>query len=340
MSMRMNKRKRDHLRILSDDPLTDRSKSYFDKIRLKHRALPQIDLEEVDTEIFFMEKRLSFPLIISSMTGGGGDEFLRINRNLAEAAEKAGVALALGSQRVMLTDADAEASFRLRKYAPNILMFGNLGAVQLNNGVGVDDCRRIVDVSEVDALYLHLNPLQEAIQPEGNTNFRELDERIAEVVNGLEHPVVVKEVGCGICSQDALLLMNAGVRYIDVAGSGGTSWSRIESHRSGCCDTGIVFQDWGLPTPEALRQLAPLCRNRAELIASGGIRTGIDMVKAMALGASVCGIAGPFMSRAAESAEAVVHYIEELRNQFRVAMFLLGIRSVSELTASGSENIC
>jgi isopentenyl-diphosphate delta-isomerase len=331
----MNKRKQDHLRILADDPQTDRNKGWFDGVKLKHRALPQIDLDEVDTSISFIDKTLSFPLIISCMTGGDGEDFLKINRNLAQAAEATGVALGVGSQRVMLEDNAAAESFRLREYAPNVLLFGNLGAVQLNNGVGLDDCRRLVETCGVDALYLHLNPLQEAIQPEGNTNFGNLAQRIADIVEGLDVPVIVKEVGCGIGPDDALLLMEAGVRYIDVAGSGGTSWSRIESHRSDDSgETGIAFQDWGLPTPETLRQLMPLCRGRAELIASGGIRSGIDMVKALVLGASACGIAAPFIKPAMESPEAVVAHIEELRRQFRIAMFLLGAKTASELVGN------
>ena len=227
MNSRLNERKHDHLRILTDDPDVDRNKSYFDDIRLRHRSLPEIDMNEIDTSIEFMGKKLSFPLLISCMTGGAGEELSRINRNLAIAAEAMGVAMGMGSQRIMLADPSAVQSFMLRKYAPNILLFGNLGAVQLNCGVSVDDCRQLVQTTGIDALYLHLNSLQEAIQPEGDTNFGNLVERIGEVVAALDVPVMIKEVGAGIGAEDAKLLINAGVQYIDVAGCGGTSWSRI-----------------------------------------------------------------------------------------------------------------
>jgi len=333
---RMNERKYDHLRILAEDPQTDRKKSYFDSIRLKPKALPQIDLDDVDTATRFMGKNLSFPLLISCMTGGSGDELCRINRNLAVAAEATGVAMGMGSQRVMLADPSAAESFMLRRYAPDILLFGNLGAVQLNNGITVDDCRKLVELSGIDGLYLHLNPLQEAVQPEGDTNFSNITERIRDVVDALDVPILVKEVGAGIGAEDAELLLAAGVQYIDVAGSGGTSWSRIESHRAAeSSSTGIVFQDWGLPTPQALRELQPICRDRATLIASGGIRSGIDMVKSILLGASLCGIARPFIEYAEESPEAVIGYINNLKREFKTAMFLLGIKDVESLINTG-----
>ncbi len=220
MNSRMNDRKHDHLRILADDSDTDRNKSYFDEIRLKHRALPEIDMDDVDTSIEFMGKKLSFPLLISCMTGGAGEELRKINRNLAIAAETTGVAMGMGSQRVMLVDPSAVESFMLRKYAPHVLLFGNLGAVQLNCGITADDCMKLVETTGIDALCLHLNPLQEAIQPEGDTNFGNLAEKIGEVVAALDVPVVVKEVGAGIGGDDSEKLINSGLKYIDVAGSG------------------------------------------------------------------------------------------------------------------------
>jgi isopentenyl-diphosphate Delta-isomerase len=331
VNSRLNERKHDHLRILADDPDSDRRKFYFDEIRLKHRALPGIDLASVDTQTEFMGKTLSFPLMISCMTGGVGDDLRRINRNLAIAAEATGVAMGLGSQRIMLADGAASSSFRLRPFAPHALLLGNLGAVQLNNGITPADCKKLVDETGVDALYLHLNPLQEAVQPEGDTDFRNLAERIGEVVDALDVPVIVKEVGAGIGPEDAEKLISAGVRFIDVAGAGGTSWSRIESHRDQTdCSPGILFQDWGLPTPDALRLLHPY-RTQVTLVASGGIRSGIDMAKAMILGASLCGIARPFIDHAMESPESVIGFIKSLQNQFKTAMFLLGIEKVSEL---------
>ena len=340
MSTVLNNRKHDHLRILAEDPATDRQKNHFDAIRLRHRALPEINLAEVDASTEFMGRRLSFPLLISCMTGGSGRELQEINRNLARAAAVTGVALGLGSQRVMLSDPAAVPSFQVRALAPETLILGNLGAVQLNNGIALDDCRRLVELTGIDALCLHLNPLQEAVQPEGDTNFGNLAERIAEVVTGLDIPVIVKEVGAGISVDDIRLLIQAGVKYIDIAGSGGTSWSRIESHRAPQSETvGKVFQDWGIPTPTALAEAAALPEVKSgevKLIASGGIRSGIDMAKAMVLGGHLCGIAAPFIQRAQDSAETVIEYIETLRKEFQTAMFLTGITSVEDLVGNQS----
>jgi isopentenyl-diphosphate delta-isomerase len=332
----LNRRKQEHLRVIRDDPDVERRKYYFDDIRLVHRALPDINLRDIDTTCTFLEKPLSFPLLVSCMTGGAGDELQAINRNLATAAQATGVAMGLGSQRVMLTDDAARESFMLRDIAPDIPLLGNLGAVQLNHGVTADDCARLVNETGLDALCLHLNPLQEAVQPEGDTDFADLGTRIAEVAQALDVPVIVKEVGAGLGAADAEALIAAGVTLLDVAGAGGTSWSRIEHHRdTSGCSPGELFQDWGLPTPLALRLLAPY-RDRVTLIASGGIRSGIDMAKAMVLGASLCGIARPFLDRASESAEAVIAFIEQLRRQFSTAMFLTGQATIEGLTGNAS----
>lgn len=327
----VNDRKLDHIRILRHDQDADRRKYYFDAIRLTHRALPEINFDEIDTRMTFMGKTLSFPLLISCMTGGSGEELCRINRHLAIAAETAGVAMGTGSQRVMLEDPRARESFMLRQHAPSTLLFGNLGAIQLNCGVTPDQCRQLINDTGMDALCLHLNPLQEAVQPEGDTCFRGLTDRIREVTRVLQAPVIVKEVGAGISRNDAQALINAGVRYIDVAGAGGTSWSRIEHGRDPSGPSiGLCFQDWGIPTPDALRHLAPL-RSAATFIASGGIRSGLDMAKAMILGASLCGIARPFLEPATVSADAVFSHIQRLKREFQTAMFLLGVATVPEL---------
>ncbi|MBU1908512.1 MAG: type 2 isopentenyl-diphosphate Delta-isomerase [Verrucomicrobia bacterium] len=334
----VNERKLQHLRIIESDPDADRHRRYFDTIRLKHRALPELNLAEVDPSVTFMGKRLSFPLLISSMTGGDDDVLRRINRNLAVAAEQAGVAMGVGSQRVMFSHPAARASFEVRRHAPTTLLFANLGAVQLNYGFGVEQCREALAVSGADALCLHLNPLQEAVQPKGDTDFRGLARKICDVSRQLDKPVIVKEVGAGISREDAERLLAGGIRYVDVAGTGGTSWSRIEHHslvKVESDDLGLAFQDWGLPTPEALRALQP-CRDRLTLIASGGLRSGIDMVKAMALGASLCGMAAPFLKPAMESAEAVGEVIARLKSEFVTALFLLGIGRAQELVGNES----
>jgi len=188
--------------------------------------------------------------------------------------------------------------------------------------------RAVVQVLKADALCLHLNPLQEAVQPEGDTNFSNLRKKIGEIVQGLEVPVIVKEVGAGISAADAKLLIEAGVKYIDVAGTGGTSWSRIEGERSDDPSLGELFQDWGIPTPEALKQLAPL---NVTLIASGGIRSGLDMAKAVVLGASLCGLARPFLNPAMESVDEVRKVIQRLKREFVTAMFLLGADRVEKI---------
>lgn len=329
-----NARKTEALNILQSDPAADRCRHYFDAVRLTHRALPEADLDGVDTSIEFMGRRLSFPLLISSMTGGDSEALRAINRRLAEAAAATGVALGVGSQRVIFTDPPARASFTVRAWAPEIpLVFANLGAVQLNNGFGIAECREAVRVAGADGLYFHLNPLQEAVQPEGNTNFGGLADRIGAIAAALECPVLLKEVGAGLSPEDVEMMLGRGIRYFDVAGAGGTSWSRIEHHRTPDADAGgigLLFQDWGLPTPLALRALRRF-RDRAVLIASGGIRTGLDMVKAMVLGASLCGLALPFLAPARESTEAVVRAIERLRREFKTAQFLLGKSRVADL---------
>lgn len=333
MSYGTNDRKVQHIRIIEHDAHADRAKGYFDAIRLTHRALPECSLKEVDPSITFMGKRLSFPLLISSMTGGDHELLRTVNRNLALVAESEGVAMAVGSQRVMFDNPEARSSFALRRYAPGTLLFANLGAIQLNYGFGVAQCREAVEAVGADALYLHLNPLQEAVQPEGDTDFSDLAARIGKMASGTGVPVAVKEVGAGISPADAMRLVEVGIRYIDVAGCGGLSWSRIEQHRRDeerPDGLGLLFQDWGIPTPQALAALAPL-RNRVTLIASGGVRSGLDMAKAMVLGASLCGLASPFLKPAMASADCVAQEIRRLKNEFQTALFLLGARSAQDI---------
>lgn len=327
----ITKRKAEHIETLLTDEYADRSKHYFDRINLIHRALPEIAFGKVDTSVEFLGKRLSFPFLISSMTGGAGDELRQVNRNLALAAERLGVAMGVGSQRVMFSEPAARGSFELREFAPNAVICANLGAVQLNEGFGEDECRAAVDILEADALILHLNPLQEICQIEGNTDFRGLADRIAGIVDALKVPIIVKEVGAGISAADAELLIQAGVRYIDVAGSGGVSWSRVETRRARKKKKVThAFDDWGIPTPDALKMMQPYL-NRVNLIASGGIRGGIDMVKALILGAHICGMARPLLDPALESEEAVIEMIRVFNDEFRRAMFLLGCPNVSRL---------
>ena len=325
----INQRKLDHIDIASEGDGIDRRQGYFDRIHLTHRALPELNLRDVDPTCTFLGKTLSFPLLISSMTGGADEELVAINRNLAIAAEAEGVGLAVGSQRIFLSDDAARASFELRQYAPSIPLLGNLGAVQLNYELGFADCEAAMQVLDADGLYLHLNPLQEAVQPEGDTDFSGLRSQIAAIVKTLK-PVIIKEVGAGISSEDVEHLLAAGVKHIDVAGSGGTSWSIVESRRSDSPELGELFSDWGIPTPLALRQMKPY-RHELQLIASGGVRNGIDMAKSIIFGASLCGMALPFLNPARESAEAVRTVIRRVKREFITAMFLLGAGKVDDI---------
>ncbi len=324
----LEKRKAEHVKIVAGNAAMDRQRNYFDEIRLTHRALPDLNFAEIDPSVEFLGKKLSFPFVISAMTGGGDPLLKKININLAEAAEAEGVAMGVGSQRILFTEPSSKSSFDLRDVAPNALLLANLGAVQLNEDMTLQHAKDAVDVLKADALCLHLNPLQEAIQPEGDTDFSNLWKKIGEVVQGLEKPVIAKAVGAGISEVDAELLIRAGVKTIDVAGAGGTSWSRVEGERCDDSSLGELFQDWGIPTPLALKALAPL---DVELIASGGIRSGIDMAKALILGASICGMARPFLAPAMESAEAVRKVIRRIKREFVTAMFLLGCKNVEAL---------
>jgi len=331
MSDLTNDRKLEHIRAIENDPLTDRSGHHFDNIRLLHRGLPELDLAEIDTSSEFLGYRLSFPLLISSMTGGDHALVKQINQNLAIAAQATGVAMAVGSQRVMFTSPEAKQSFALREFAPDVPLIANLGAVQLNYGVEAEQAQAAIDCLNADALYLHLNPLQEAVQPEGDTNFANLESKITDLVKQLSVPVLLKEVGSGLSPKDIELGLRAGITTFDLAGSGGTSWSRIEHHRrNDSSDIGIKFQDWGIPTPLALKFANPFL-DVATLVASGGLRDGIDMVKSVILGASLCGMAGPLLKPAMESADAVIAEIERFKTEFRTAMFLLGARDIASL---------
>ncbi|MBV7435467.1 type 2 isopentenyl-diphosphate Delta-isomerase [Cardiobacteriaceae bacterium TAE3-ERU3] len=325
-------RKREHIAAIARDAEIERRMSGFDRIQLTHRALPELNFADIDTQTKFLGKTLSFPLLISSMTGGDGETIRVINQRLAEAAEYCRVAMAVGSQRIMFTHPASKTSFDLRQYAPNAVLLGNIGAVQLNDGFTVEHCQASVDILQADGLYLHLNPLQEAVQPEGDTDFSNLTDKIATVSDALTAPLLLKEVGCGLSVQDITLGKKAGITYFDVAGRGGTSWSRIEHHRRSDPDDdiGLIFQDWGLTTVTALKQ-ARTSHPDVTLIASGGIRSGIDMAKSVLLGATICGIAAPLLKPAMRSTEAVIAAIQRLEREYRTALFLLGCKNNAAL---------
>ncbi|MDT8367782.1 MAG: type 2 isopentenyl-diphosphate Delta-isomerase [Longimicrobiales bacterium] len=319
-------RKREHLR-LAMHPDAELRRAHFDAWRFEHVALPELSLEEIDPSIEFLGHTLQAPLVVSCMTGGTAEAGM-INRRLAEAAEACGIALGVGSQRAALEDPSLEASFHVREYAPHIPILANLGAVQLNYGYGVEECRRAVGMIDADALVLHLNVLQEAIQPEGQTDFRGLLPKIARVVAELDVPVIVKEIGSGISGDVARRLAESGVRIIDVAGAGGTSWARIEGRRAGT-SLGEVFAEWGIPTPDAIRQVAAV--GGLTVIGSGGVRSGLDVAKALALGAELAGMARPFLLSAARSVDATIAAIRNTVRELEVAMLCVGARRPGDL---------
>jgi isopentenyl-diphosphate delta-isomerase len=326
-------RKADHIRINLEEDVSFKDVSTgFERYRFTHCALPELDLTDVDPHIPLLHKRLALPLLISSMTGGT-EGARTINRRLAQAAQEAGIGLGVGSQRAAIADPCLARTYQVRDVAPDVLLLANLGAVQLNYGYGVDECRRAVEMIGADGLILHLNPLQEALQPEGTTRFAGLLARIEAVCRQLEVPVIVKEVGWGISEAVARRLRDAGVAAIDVAGAGGVSWSQVEMHRATTAHQRRVaasFARWGIPTAESVR-MARRGAPDLPLIASGGIRDGITMAKALALGATACAVAGPFLHAADRSLAAVRELIALLRAQLRVAMFCVGAADVPAL---------
>ncbi|MGA1474352.1 MAG: type 2 isopentenyl-diphosphate Delta-isomerase, partial [Prochlorothrix sp.] len=274
--------------------------------------------------------------LMSSMTGGT-DQARLINQRLATIAQQYRLAMGVGSQRVALERPDVIPTFAVRKQAPDILLLANVGAVQLNYGYGVAECQRLVDMLEADALILHLNPLQEWIQPQGDTNFRNLLAQITQLCQQLPVPVIAKEVGNGISGPLAQRLIEAGVAAIDVAGAGGTSWAKVESARAQTAlqrRLGTLFGDWGLPTAQCVqdvRSIAP----QIPLIASGGLQNGLDMAKVLALGANLAGLARPLLRAATESEDQVQEEVEALLAELSTVLFCTGVARVQDLARAG-----
>jgi isopentenyl-diphosphate delta-isomerase len=329
---RTSERKSDHIRINLEEDVRSKLTTGLERYFFLHNALPELDLDEVDLSTQIFSKKLKAPLLISSMTGGS-KEAIQINQSLAEAAQASGIAMGLGSQRAALEDESLATSFKVRNIAPDVLLFANLGAVQLNYGYGLSHLQRAVEMAEADALMLHLNPLQEAVQPEGDTNFSGLLKKIEIMCKQLPVPVIVKEVGWGISAEVAKQLAHAGVKAVDVAGAGGTSWTQVEMHRAkneGQARLAGAFADWGITTSESIIQIRQALRDM-RIFASGGLRSGLDIAKSIALGADLGGMAGPFLKAAAESTEAVSQVIAETVRELRVAMFAAGAGSIPAL---------
>lgn len=332
----INQRKADHIRINLEEDVRSGLSTGLEQYRFVHEALPELDLEAVDTTLSLFGKKLNAPILVSSMTGGT-EEAGEINRRLAEAAQETGVAMGVGSQRAALEHPELIPTFAIvRKTAPDILLFANLGAVQLNHGYTIDQCRRAVEMIEADALILHLNPLQEAVQAGGNTNFAGLANKIEGISKKLDVPVVVKEVGWGISERTARLLAECGVAAIDVAGAGGTSWSQVEMHRAPDEFTrqlAATFVNWGIPTADSILNVKKAAPGMT-IFASGGLKDGLDIAKCIALGATLGGMAGQFLKAAAVSTEKVIEQIALIRRQLQVTMFACGAATLNDLQKS------
>ncbi len=331
-----SQRKLDHVRIVNEEPVEFvQTRTGLEQYRFVHQALPEIDKGEIDTSLNLFGRKLKAPLMIASMTGGAGPTG-EINMRLAQAAQDCGVAMGVGSQRAAIENAALAETYQVRRVAPDILLFANLGAVQLNYGYGVDECRRAVAMIGADALILHLNALQEAVQANGNTNFKGLLKKIEQVCRALDVPVIAKEVSWGVDEQTARQLADAGVSAIDVAGAGGTSWTEVERHRAPSersANIAATFLEWGIPTADAMvlaRRGAP----HLPLIASGGLRDGLDAAKCLALGAMLTSMASPYLKAATISSDAVRERISQTIEELRIAMFCIGALNLDTLRDS------
>jgi isopentenyl-diphosphate delta-isomerase len=328
-------RKADQIRINLEEDVTFRKLTTgLDDYFFMHQALPEINLRSIDTTMTLFGKTLRTPLLISSMTGGTA-EARQINRILAEGAREMGMAMGLGSMRAAIEDQSLASSYDVRDIAPNIPLFANLGAVQLNYGYGLAECLRVVEMIEADGLILHFNPLQEAVQPEGDGDFADLLPKIETICNLLPVPVIAKEVGWGFSKRAARQLADVGVAAIDVAGAGGTSWSQVEMYRAPTARHARVasaFIDWGIPTAVSIdycRQAAP----NLPIFASGGIKNGIEVAKCIALGASVAGLAGDFLRAADTNGVAgVIELAETITDELRVTMFAAAVADLPALS--------
>ncbi len=334
MTSATSSRKLDHIRICLEKPVEAEARP-FDDLVMIHRALPEIDEKEIDTECSFLGRHMKAPLIISAMTGGH-PEVKKINVRLAQAAEETGVALGVGSQRAALEDKSLEDTFcAVRDAAPDVPIVGNIGAVQLKRS-GPEVLGRLAEMIDADAVAVHLNFLQESIQPEGDKDASGVLEAIRSALSG-SVPLIVKETGAGISREVASELVEAGVKVIDVSGAGGMSWSGVEAYRAAekgdleLEQMGRLFWNWGVPTPASIVE----CRAAGvDVISSGGVRSGLDVAKSLALGAFLAGAALPMLAPATKSKDAVVKAIKAYQRGLRISMFLCGCENLSQLNGS------
>lgn len=330
-------RKADHLRICLDQSVQcQQVTTGLEHYRFTHCCLPELDYTDIDLSTQFLGKPLNAPLLISSMTGGT-EQAKTINFRLAAIAQTYGLAMGVGSQRISIERPTVADTFAVRSVAPDILLFANLGAVQLNYQYGLEECRQVIDGLEADALILHLNPLQECVQTEGDKNFRHLFAQIEALCRTLPVPVIAKEVGNGVSGALANRLIEVGVAAIDVAGAGGTSWALVESERA--TDDrqrrlGKTFADWGIPTAECIAQVRAVS-STIPLIASGGLRNGLEVAKAIAMGANLAGLAFPFLQAANDSEEALHELVAILTAEIGTALFCTGSPNLAALKKPG-----
>ena len=327
-------RKREHIETVLNTNVTGKGiKTGFEDFSFEHCATPELDLDNIDLSISLFGKSLRAPILISSMTGGASEGGI-INNRLAECAQILGLAMGVGSQRAGIENSSLSGTYNVRNVAPDILLFANLGAVQLNYGYGIDEARRAVEMIEADALFIHLNPLQEAVQAEGDRDWRGIYEKIEDLISKVEVPIIVKEVGNGLSSDIVKRLISIGVSGIDVAGAGGTSWSEVEAERQSnpiIKKVAHSFSGWGIPTAYSLIE-ATRESGRIPVFASGGIRNGIDIGKAIRLGASLCGVAAPILEAADYNTETVVKHMSCLIEELRITAFCTGSGSLAELS--------
>lgn len=328
----ISSRKSDHIRINLEEDVQSSHTTGLERYRFSHRALPEINLEEVDLSLTLFGKKMDAPLLISSMTGGT-TEAEDINRNLAQAAQESKIAIGVGSMRAAIEHPELASTFQIRRFAPDVLLFANIGAIQLNYGFTIRECQLAVDMIEADALILHFNALQEAVQPEGDTRFAGLLSQVETVCRALNVPVIAKEVGWGFSEQDVVNLANAGVSAIDVAGAGGTSWSQVEAFRAkdeNQRQLASAFIDWGIPTADAI-QITHKAVPQMTIFASGGLRSGIDIAKCITFGATLGGMASPFLKAASQSLEKTLETITLVRKEIQICMFAAGIADLNQL---------
>jgi isopentenyl-diphosphate Delta-isomerase len=312
--------------------------TYLEYVRLVHNALPEMDYDDIDTSMTFLRKRFSAPIIIDSMTGGT-DEATVINGRLGELAEKYGFGMGLGSQRAGLKSEELAATYSIaRKNAPNAFLIANIGGAQLSKGFTVDEAKRIVKMIGANALVVHLNPLQELIQPEGEPRYKGVLAQISELAKTIDVPLIVKEVGAGISKEVAIKLEMANVSAINIAGAGGTSWAGVEKLRAESLKDdlkkhlGEMFWDWGIPTAASLMEVRRAVK--LPLIASGGLRNGLEVAKCIALGASMAAMAYPFLQTAAQSRESLFAFADTVLAELKSTMFLVGAKNIAALASS------